>query len=144
METTEMGRVQVEMTVESVEDLWAARKGELAPDQVRKVVIPDALVDTGASTIALPADVIRQLGLKKVKERPVRVATGTGTVSVYDVVQFTIQGREGKLEVIEVPEGNPALIGQLPLEMLCFVVDMKNHRLVGDPFTGGEHIVDLL
>lgn len=144
METAQMGRVQVEMTVESVEDLWAARKGELAPDKVRKVVIPDALVDTGASTIALPSAVIRQLGLKKVKERPVRVATGTGTVSVYDVVQFTILGREGKLEVIEVPDGNPALIGQLPLEMLCFVVDMKNHRLVGDPFTGGEHIIDLL
>lgn len=138
-----MGRVQVEMTVESVEDLWAVRKGELAANQVRKVVIPDALVDTGASTIALPTSVIRQLGLKKVKERPVRAATGPGTVSVYDVVQFTIQGRDGKLEVIEVPDGTPALVGQLPLEMLCFVVDMKNHRLVGDPFTGGEHVLDL-
>lgn len=144
MESSQMGRVLVEMTVESVEDLWAARKGELPADKVRKVVIPDALVDTGASTIALPTSVIQQLGLKKVKERPVRVATGTGTVSVYDVVQFTIMGREGKLEVIEVPDGNPALIGQLPLEMLCFVVDMKTHRLIGDPFTGGEHIIDLL
>lgn len=143
METAEMGRVQVELTVESVEDLWAARKGELPPEQVRKVVIPDALVDTGASTIALPTSVIRQLGLKKVKERPVRVATGTGTVSIYDVVQFTVLGRDGKLEVIEVPDGNPALVGQLPLEMLCFVVDMKTHRLIGDPFTGGEQILDL-
>ena len=143
MEAAPMGRVQVELTVESVEDLWAVRKGELTPDRVRKVVIPDALVDTGASTIALPTSVIRQLGLKKVKKRPVRVATGTGTVSIYDVGQFTIMGRDGKLEVIEVPDGNPALVGQLPLEMLCFVVDIKNHKLVGDPLTGGEQIPDL-
>lgn len=74
METATMGRVQVELTVESVEDLWAARKGEIPPEKVRKVVIPDALVDTGASTIGLPTSVIKQLGLKKIKERPVRVA----------------------------------------------------------------------
>jgi clan AA aspartic protease len=144
VETGTMGRVQVELTVESVEDLWAARKGEILPEKVRKVVIPDALVDTGASTIGLPTSVIKQLGLKKVKERPVRVATGTGTVSIYDVVQFTVMGREGKLEVIEVPDGNPALIGQPALEILRFVVDPKNQRLIGDPFTGGEQIIDLL
>jgi clan AA aspartic protease len=143
METAEMGRVLVEMKVENLQDLWDVQRGMLIPDQVRTVVIPDALVDTGASTIALPTGVIRQLGLKKVKDRPVRVATGTGTVSVYDVVQFTIMGRDGKLEVIEVPDGNPALVGQLPLEMLCLVVDPKNQRLVGDPFTGGEQILDL-
>ncbi len=143
METATMGRVQVELTVESVEDLWAARKGEIPPEKVRKVVIPDALVDTGASSLALPTSVIQQLGLKKVKERPVRVATGTGVVSIYDVVQFTIMGREDKIQVIEVPDGNPALVGQLPLEMLCFVVDRKNHKLIGDPFTGGEQILDL-
>lgn len=143
MQSATLGRVQVELTVESVEDLWAARKGKLSRDKVRKFVIPDALVDTDASTSALPIRVIRQLGLKKVKERPLHVAIGYGTLSVYDVVQFTIQGRDGKLEVIEVPDGNPALIGQLPLEMLCFVVDMKNRKLIGDPFTNGEQVLDL-
>jgi clan AA aspartic protease len=143
METATMGRVHVELTVESVEDLWAARKGEIPPEKVRKVVIPDALVDTGASTLGLPTSVIKQLGLTKVKERPVRVATGTGTVSIYDVVQFTIMGRDGVVQVIEVPDGNPALIGQIPLEIACLVVDPKNQRLIGDPFTGGEQVVDL-
>lgn len=52
-------------------------------------------------------------------------------------------GRDGKLEVIEVPDGNPALIGQLPLEIACLVVDPKNQRLIGDPFTGGEQVLDL-
>jgi clan AA aspartic protease len=143
METAAMGRVQVELKIENLRDLWDAQRGMITPDQVRSVIIPDALVDTGASTIGLPTSVIKQLGLKKVKERPVRVATGTGTVSVYDVVQFTIMGRDGKLEVIEVPDGNPALIGQLPLEMTCLVVDPKNQRLIGDPFTGGEQVLDL-
>jgi len=139
-----MGRVQVELKVESVEDLWAARKGEILPEAVRTVIIPDALADTGASTLCLPTRVIQQLGLKKVKERTARIATGTTILSIYDIVQFTIMGRDDKIQVIEVPDGTPTLIGQLSLEMLCFVVDMKNHRLIGDPFTGGEHIVDLL
>lgn len=65
------------------------------------------------------------------------VATGSGTSSIHDFVQFTIMGRDGKLEVIVGPDGNPALIGQLPHEMLWFVVDMKKHKPVGDPFTGG-------
>ena len=143
MGTATMGRVQVGLKVENVQDLWDVQRGMLTADKVRSVVIPDALVDTGASTLCLPAAVIRQLGLKKVKERTVRSATGTGVLSTYDVVQFTIMGREDKIQVLEVPDGTPALVGQLPLEMLCFVVDPVNQRLVGDPFTGGEHVLDL-
>src|SRR5437762_11734802 len=113
METAEMGRVLVEARVENLEDLFDVRNGRKTPDQVRSVVIPDALVDTGASTLALPASMIQQLGLRKVRGRSVRVATRTGTVSIYEVVRFTVMGREGKLEVIGVPDGNPALVGQL-------------------------------
>ena len=110
METAEMGRVVTEITVENLEDLWAARRGELPPDQVRSVVIPDALVDTGASMLALPTGVIRQLGLKKNRDRPARATTGPTTVSIYDVVQLTIQGRDCKIEVMELPDGTPALV----------------------------------
>lgn len=143
METAEMGRVLTPITVENLEDLWAVRRGALPAGQVRSVTIPDALVDTGASMLALPTTTIAALGLKKNRDRPARAATGTTLVGIYDVVQLTIQGRECKIEVMEVPDGTPALVGQLPLEMLSFVVDMTNHRLAGDPATGGEHVLDL-
>jgi hypothetical protein len=41
-----------------------------------------------------------------------------------------------------VPDGVPILIGQLPLEHLDFVVDMRQHALVGNPAHGGEHMYE--
>ncbi|MBX9580860.1 MAG: retroviral-like aspartic protease family protein [Gemmataceae bacterium] len=143
METADLGRVPTPITVENLEDLWAVRRGDLPADRARKAEVPDALVDTGASLLALPSSLIRALGLKKSRDRQARAVTGTTTVSIYDVVQLTVQGRDCKVEVIEVPDGTPALVGQLPLEMMSFVVDVTNHRLTGDPATGGEHVLDL-
>jgi predicted aspartyl protease len=94
--------------------------------------------------LSLPSGVIRQLGLKKSYDRRVRSAIGIGTAAVYDVVQVTIQGRECRVEVMEVPDGPPALVGQLVLEPLDFVVDMKNRRLIGNPEHNGELVLDLL
>jgi hypothetical protein len=35
------------------------------------------------------------------------------------------------------------LIGQVPLELLDFVVDPRGQRLIGNPEHGGEHIIEL-
>jgi len=35
------------------------------------------------------------------------------------------------------------LIGQIPLELLDFVVDPFGQRLVGNPDHGGEHMIDM-
>jgi hypothetical protein len=49
METETMGRVVTEATFENLEDLWAAGKGLIPADQVRRIVVKDALVDTEAT-----------------------------------------------------------------------------------------------
>lgn len=143
MEAASMGRVLEEITVENLEDLYAVHLGLKTPDQVRKVAIPDALVDTGASMLSLPTSVIRQLGLKKVRDRPVRAASGPTTMGLYEVVRLTVQGRECKVEVLEVPDGTPALLGQIPLELLVFVVDPVRQKLVGNPAFNGEQMYEL-
>ena len=43
---------------------------------------------------------------------------------------------------MEVPDSVPALIGYLPLEGLDFVVDLKSHKLIGNPEHGGEEMYD--
>jgi hypothetical protein len=43
-----MDRVLVEATFENREDLWAVEKSLISPDQVRRLTVADALVDTGA------------------------------------------------------------------------------------------------
>jgi clan AA aspartic protease len=138
METREMGRVTCVVRLDNLKDLWEAERGARAPEDIRTVTIDDALVDTGASTLALPARYIEQLGLEKVRERPVRTSGGPRTVSVYEPVRLTIQDRDCTVDVLEVDEHAPVLVGQVPLELLDFVVDPRNQRLIGNPAHGGE------
>ena len=52
-------------------------------------------------------------------------------------------GGDCPMDVTELPDECPVLIGQLPLEALDFVVDPVNQRLIGNPPHGGEHIIEL-
>lgn len=58
--------------------------------------------------------------------------------------ETVVQGRECTVDVLELPEGSPVLIGQIPLELFDFVIDMRGQRLIGNPDHGGEQILDLL
>lgn len=138
-----MGRVRTEVKVESMEDLWAAKKNICQEDQVRRIVVKDALVDTGATTLALPTRLIHQLGLKKVSEKRVVGSNGSHRVAIYDAVRITIQDRFCTVDVMEVPDEVPVLVGQIPLEMLDLVVDLQGGRLIGNPAHGGEHVLEL-
>jgi predicted aspartyl protease len=139
-----MGRVLVEVKIVNLQDEWDVLQGRKTPDQVRSVTIPDALVDSGASTLALPLSMIQQLGLRKVRDRTVRSATGVATIGIYDVVHVYVQGRDCKVEVMELPETTPALLGQVPLELMDWVIDMKGQRLIGNPAHNGDWVLDLL
>jgi predicted aspartyl protease len=143
METQEIGRVLVEAAVENLKDAWDAERGMLAADDVRRVVVREALGDTGATSLSLPTGLIRQLGLDKRSEKRVTTISGDGTAAVHDPVRLTIQDRDCVVEVVEVPDSVPPLIGQIPLEMLDFVVDPRSHRLIGNPAHGGEHVLEL-
>jgi hypothetical protein len=73
----------------------------------------------------------------------VTTSAGTGEASRYDAVRLTVQGRDCTVDVLEVPDEVPALLGQIPLELLDFVVDPVSRRLIGNPAHGGEHIVEM-
>jgi predicted aspartyl protease len=142
METQEMGRVTTEAALENFGDIWDLQRGRITPEQVRRVTIPDALADTGAFMLALPSRLIQQLGLSKFSARRVQSSLGTGEADVYGAVRLTIHDRACVLDVMEVPDGTPVIIGQLPLDSLDLVVDPKNQRLIGNPAHGGEHIIE--
>jgi len=142
METETMGRVLTEATIENLQDLWAVERNLLPPDQARRIVVKDALVDTGATMLCLPTWLIRQLGLAPMYPRQVTTSAGMREATVYDAVRLTIQGRYCTMDAVEVPDEVPVLIGQIPLERLDFVVDPKTRSLIGNPAHGGEHIIE--
>jgi predicted aspartyl protease len=143
METNTMGRVLTEAMIQNLEDLWASKRGLIQADQVRRITVPDALVDTGATLLSLPERLIRQLGLSKTGTRRVVSSTGATEADLYEAVRLTINGRSCTMDVMEVPNDVPVLIGQPPLEHLDLVVDLRSHTLIGNPAHGGEHVYEL-
>ena len=143
METETMGRVLTEAMVENLADLWDAQRGRIAAENVRRITVTDALVDTGATMLSLPRHMIQELGLAKRQTRRVRTNSGLHEADIYDTVRLTIGGRDCPTDVIEVPDDTPVLVGQIPLEALDYVVDLRARRLVGNPEHGGELMYDL-
>ena len=143
METNTMGRVLTEATIENLKDLWAVERGLLSVGQARRVVVGDALVDTGATLLSLPSRLIQQLGLGKTSAKHVLTSTGVAEAAMYEAVRLTIQGRSCTMDVMEVPDTVPVLIGQIPLEHLDLVVDLRARSLIGNPAHGGEHVYEL-
>jgi predicted aspartyl protease len=141
MEAT-MGRVLTELTVENLRDLWEAEQGRLPHDKVRRVAVTDALVDTGATTLGLPDRLIRDLGLTQRATKRAHTAVGVRELNVYEPVRLTVQGRDCTVDVVAIPDTTPVLLGQIPLELLDFVVDPASRRLVGNPAHGGEQMLE--
>lgn len=141
METT-MGKVLVTAKIENLEDLFHVSQGQLRAEQVRAVEVTDALVDTGATGLLLPKKLIAQLGLQPLRTRQARTIAGSVSLSMYRAVRVTIQGRDCISDVAEIADEFSAVIGQVPLELLDFVVDPRGQRLIGNPEHGGEHMIE--
>ena len=141
MEPT-MGRVTTPAIIENLEDLWMADRGLQTAESVRRVQVEDALVDTGAMILSLPTYVIQQLGLKSTGQKRTMTAGGPRLASVFQAVRLHVQDRDCIVEVLEVPDAVPVLIGQVPLEILDFVVDIPNRRLIGNPAHGGQQMFE--
>ena len=138
-----MGKIQVAAKIENLEDLFKVDAGTLPADQVRSVEISDALVDTGAIMLSLPKRMVAALGLRPYRTRRVRTVGGIVETAICAAVRLTVEGRDFTTDVAEIPDDCPALIGQIPLEGLDFVVDPIGQRLIGNPEHGGEHMIDI-
>ena len=138
-----MGKVIVSAKIENLDDQYTAHKGLLPADQIRTLTVEDALVDSGAAGLMIPTRLLGQLGLRPTESRPGRTVGGPITVQKYEAVRLTIQGRNCVVEVHEIPDPNPVLIGQIPLASMDWVIDMKNQKLIGNPAHGGVEMVEI-
>lgn len=138
-----MGRVLTEATIENLKDLWDSQRGRMPVEQVRQITVTDALVDTSATLLTLPTRLIQQLGLSRTATKRITNFKGKTEADMYEAVRLTIQGRSCTMDVLEAPDDVPVLIGQLPLEHLDFVVDLRNRCLIGNPAHGGEHMYEV-
>lgn len=122
-------KISTTLTVTNRAAPSAANRGSLSPDQVRSVMRDNVLVDTGATTLCLPAEAIAQLGLELWKEVEVATATGASTARIFQAARISLLGREGTFACLKLPRGRDSLLGVVPLEMLGLELDLKNQRL---------------
>lgn len=141
---TEMGRVLTAFKAENLEDLFALKRGLIRPKEVRSVHVKEALVDTGATILSLPTRMIKELGLDLKYNRLSETPVGLGKVKVYSPVRLSVADRECVVDVAEVTNRTPALVGQIPLELMDFVVDPRHRKIIPNPAHGGEWTIEIL
>ena len=132
-------------TIELVnrKDMFLAEAGVIPFEEIRRVLVEDAVVDTGATRLSLPEPLIEQLGLTPVGRARARTTNGIVNRIIYSEVRFTVLERAGTLEVTELPANVPVLVGHIVLEMLDLCVDIRE-GLIYNPAHDGEWIEDQL
>lgn len=125
----EMGKILTTLTITNRADQISANRGYIPADQVRSVTLNNVLVDTGATTLCLPSEAIQQLGLELLKEVDVSTATGFSKARIFRDADIQLLGRVGTFECLELPGGQNALLGVIPLEALGIELDLRNQKL---------------
>ena len=121
------------LTLENLVDVENAATGLLDPAKIRRVVL-DALVDTGATTLVIPADAAAALGVREVRRKAALLADGTVVDwAVVAGLRIEIVGRDMTCDALVAPAGTTALIGQIPLEALDLIVDPKSQEARPNP-----------
>jgi predicted aspartyl protease len=130
LQAKQMGQVITTITVTNRIDRVMAERGFISAEEVRSVILDNVVVDTGATLLSLPARIISQLGLIQVGERDVETSAGIKKGRIFADAQIIVEGREGRFDCLELPEGVSAvLLGVIPMEELGLEPDLKNRRL---------------
>ncbi len=139
-----MGRVVTRIKLTNNTDHDLAAMGQITADRIRTLEI-EALVDTGATMLVLPADLVARLGIPPSGTRKIRYADGR----VRDVpwiggLRIEILGREMTCDALVENPGTTPLIGQIPLEGLDLVVDPKSRDLSVNPLSPDAPLMDAM
>ncbi len=127
-----MGKVTTKIRVKNWDDMTLlAIGGRTRPP---RAVETEALVDTGAVFLYLKSSVIRKLGLRPIRKMKSRTMSNrTEKRTVFSPVELQIRNRVANFDVVELPDTLPNIVGQIPLEALDWVVDLRNQKLIPNP-----------
>jgi clan AA aspartic protease len=118
--------------------------GRRRPHEVRTLQV-QALVDTGATMLVLPADLVGKLGLFPDGYRKVRYADGRiRELPWVSNIRIVILGRETVTNALVEDAGTTPLVGQIPLEELDLIVDPKSRELRVNPDSPDAPLLDSL
>lgn len=110
-----------------------------------KTIEVDAVIDTNATMLVLPKNLVKNLGLKKVRDVKVKYANNkTESKSIYGVATIEIKGRIGNFDVLAEEEGSQPLVGQVVLEIFDLVIDPRSRKIIPNPNSPEMPMVEIL
>lgn len=136
-----MGEVRVKVKLTNSYDESRRQRGDIGKDEVRRYEA-DALVDTGAVSSVIPANVMKILGLLSRGERVAEYADGRkDIVELTEPIIFDIIGRETEEGAMVL--GDEVIIGQTILEVLDLQVDCREQKLIPNPAHPDQPVVKI-
>lgn len=133
-----MGKVVTQLTITNRLDEGMAERGLLPAEQVRSITLDNVLVDTCATTLCLPIEVIDKLGLAPLKEVLTSTAAGYQRTRVFQDAKISLMGRVGVFQALELPGGENPLLGVIPMEELGIEPDLQKQELKLLPMEPGN------
>jgi predicted aspartyl protease len=105
----------------------------------------EGVIDTGATMLVLPQDVVNELGLKRIGERRVKYANNQIQLKpVYRGLILALKGRDGIFDVLSEVEGSEPLIDQIVLEALDLIVDPITKTVIPNPRSPDMPMTEIL
>ncbi len=138
-----MGEIVVQVELENQGDRALVERGYLEESEIRQTRI-SAVADTGAMMLALPEDVVDELGLSEIGTMSAKYADGRREpVPVAGPLTVQIGDRWMVTDCLVVPVGADALIGQIVMERLDLIADCTQQTLSPRPESPDRPLVRL-
>lgn len=105
----------------------------------------EAIIDTEATLLVLPQEIVEELGLTKVRDAKVRYGTNAvETKGVYGAVSVELKGRVGIFEAVSEARGSQPLVAQAVLESIDLVVDPRTTAVTPKPQSPETPMVEVM
>jgi clan AA aspartic protease len=128
-----MGYVHAEIELTNEGDVEMNYRGLLPENEIRRVTTR-ALVDTGAWDLVINEEVQKQLNLRLIERRTVKLADETLIdVDVVGPIEVRFEDRSTITNAVVLPDTSEVLLGAYPLQGLDAFVDAKRERLLVHP-----------
>ena len=121
-----------------------AIRGLLEPEEVREME-KDVLVDTGATMLTVPEEVVEELGLTRGRFITASYADGAKKRrQIARGINIGVMGREAEVECVVEARGTKIPLGLIPLKAMDLIVDPKTGKLMPRPESPDMPLIDIL
>lgn len=90
----------------------------------------EAMVDTGASYLMIPADILQRLGIRQTESCVFQLADHRTVEYDMGVLELRLDGRQIPVPVVFAPEGTNPLLGAVALEIFGLGVNPVSQQLM--------------